>query len=1093
MSRESSLRERVGNGNLHDSFQKAMKPMNRMWNSWATTGALPVFAPALISLICSTTAVSANLLLDGSGFETGPDGWDVLAERFIQDPSNPTAEYIDVYDVATAPLDTVPEGSYFLSLHGDPWLQRHAVRWPMTALSPDTDYTFSVLVKGNIDAVTHDDCSKLGFYTDLRVTNGDASVLTNGGMRMISGDVTNCWSRLVFQFNTADIPVQARHPDGMYSFKLHFSTTRQQWSNEHDYQLYVDAVQLEEGASATPYSSPRTYDIGVDVQSVSLGDPLDERALRRYKLFEDTEPLNFRYWVHAEEGSPRPGPLGYRVVDAYELNENGRPEILIDMVQIPDPLDGIGTIEIDADDLKDGSGIYKLVVAAPLELITEELIFGILKPETPYMGADPNDVIFGAQLPHFRYLHMDRNHDGYDFNDRPECENAPTGTPACTTKRMIVMGPDPAVTFTLLKRLGIHHLRIKHLFLPAAIAPTTGLNGAWDATQTRWFAELANEHNMTIDAMIGDEIDVVEDLSKSNAAGYPAWMSPVAIGGPEGWEAFFEGNTRHYYELSQELAGLVEGWEVFNEPTSIRNNMPLEHLLHLDSLATSVFHTLDPGSRVVGFGLTGMSPRGLIASEEFPQGRDALFGEFIEAGGLNYMDVASIRFGNTVEMETYADSAYTHGLAMRLVYCGRALHTEVNRLIDAYDPANRGFPFWATETNIMAGSGYKKFNVTNAADIGSVGRRVDPHRDAARLVSQLFVNAAATGVERVFYFSFDNIEFSGIFNAPYRSLVDVYGSPRSAMMVAQNAIRLLSGAELVEQTLTESKSVILFFENLTEDVVVLFRPDPSLPPLPFELDEQAFVFDMFGNRLERPNLGPEPVFIVGRSVDPHEFTRNMERQIGAPRPQDASSPTLKFDAIPSVSPTRWDFECAPHIWLSQDDNLFDRNINLGKRFGDTTEYGVIISGEYSCGYNDDIPGVPTAIHSDFTVMSGLELKTTYRYLKQQVVAPSGYVREYLGIKDRDGTQEGVFLLATNDDNVTSDPRYRVEDFRIAWALPVAEGHLAVPEHTVDLMALLTENGFEVINGTEYLLDIVLYAWDEDAEIGVDNVFYTDTP
>ncbi len=1052
----------------------------------------PSLAGIALSLVCASTAFAENLLVDGSGFETGPDGWDVLAGRFIQNPLNPATEYADVAVLAGAELDTVPEGNTMLAVQGDSWMQRQTLRWPMVSLAPNTDYTFSVMVKGVIEGQPVEGCPGLGIYSELRVSNGDSNALTNSTMRMVSGTVASCWSQLVFQFNTGDIPAQLLHPESRYSFKLNFDSTKQSWSNEHPYQILVDAVQLEQGSAATPYQPAGGYDIGIDAMETVVGDPMDERALRYYKLFEQSEPLNFRYWVHATFGNPRPGPIGYRVVDAYRLNDSGRPEILIHHVFLPDPQDGIGTFEVPSEPLATGSGVYKLVVAAPTKGESEELIFGILKPQSPYMLADPDQIAFGAQVPNFRYLHMGRNFDGLDSNDLPECEGVSKGTPRCTTKRLFVMGPDPGITFTILKRLGIHHVRIKHVFVPVGYAPTDSIDGEWNLIQTRWFAETADQYDMGVNAMLGDDISEVEDLSNSAAVGYPEWMSPEAIEGPEGWDAFFEGNLQAYIKLTQSLPGLVEGWEAFNEPTSHRNNIPINRLIQLDSLATTIFHARDPGSKVVGFGLTGMSPRGLMYTEWFPQGRDALFGEFIRAGGLNHMDAASIRFGNTVEIETYPDSAYTHGLAMRLAYCGRALHTEVNRLIDAYDPDHSGFPFWVTETNYMSGSGYQKYNVVNAADYGSEGRRVDSHREVARLVSQMLANSMAIGVERVFYFSFENAEFSGIFNAPYRSLTDVYNSPRAALLAYYNVVRFLSGAKLVAQSYPESQRVYLFFENDTEDIVVVFHPDPSMPEVPFDIREPALIYDMWGNRLARPIMGTEPVFFVGRGIDPLAFVEDVEEQLSAPRIMAPPGPTLRFPNLPTVSPKRWDFECSAHMWLSYDNDLWGRNINPGRRFGDTTREGVIISGEYSFGYNDDLVGAPTAIHSDLTVMSGLELETDYRYLKQQLVAPAGMLREYLVIKDRQETQQGTFLLATNDDNVSSDPRYRIADFELAWADPI-EARLNVPLHSVDLVELLTENGFTVDDDTEYLLDIVLYAMDDNTEIGLDNVSFTATP
>ena len=1040
----------------------------------------------LLTLAAASAANSENLLVDGTGFETGQDGWEVVAYRFIQDPANPNTRYINAFDLESAPADTVPEGSYMLALKGDPWLQEHEVRWPMTALEPNTDYTFSVYTKGVIDGFPVSDCEPLGVSAELRVSNGDSDALRNSSMRSIEGGVRSCWSRLVFQFNTGDIDPQREHPEGKYSFLLVFNTTRQAWSNQRNYTIYLDAVQLEKGTAPSSYAAAGAYDIGIDVNPTEVDDPVEERALRQYKFFEEDEPLQFRYWVHAAPHQERPRFVGYRVLDAYMLEDNGTPKVWIDRQRIPDPGDGVGTFEIDAAALAGGSGVYRIVVGAPFEQVSETLIVGVLKPQSDYMNIDPEGIIFGAQVANYRYVHMSRNYDGYDGNDVPECADAPYGDPNCTTKRLLLAGPDPALSFTILRRLGINHLRIKHVYLPVGYAPISNINGTWDLTQVKWFTELAQSYGMHINAMLGDKADAIENPASEAVLGYPSWMSPTE----SGWNAFLAGNERAYRELANAVPGLVTSWEVFNEPTSSRNNFTVAQLIQLDSLATDVFHERDPGSRTVGFGLTGMSPRGLIPSGPFPQGRDALFGEFIRAGGLSAMDVASIRLGNTSELGVYPDSAYTDGLAMRLAYCGRGLYTEVNRLVDAYDPDHSGFDFWVTETNFMSGSGYPEYNIVNPVDYGPKGRRVDSAREVARLLSQSMTSAAATGVKRIFYFSFENQEYSGIFNAPYRSLVDVFGSPRAGLLAYYNVIRFLSGAHLVEQSLPDGKRVFLFFENGNEDIAVIFHPDPSWPAIPFTVEDPVLIFDMWGNRIQQPKMSPEPVFIVGRNIDPLGLARSIEAQMDAAVRSmgDASEPSLRFQQLPAVNGIRWDFECAPHMWLSVDNDLRNRTITVANRFDDDTRRGVIISGETSYGYNDDIPGTPTAVHSDFTIFTGEQLKTEARYLTEQIVATSGFLRQYLVIKDRAETQTGTFLLATNDDRVTTDPRYRIDDFDLRW-VNLPDSRFEVPTHDVDLMALLTENGFAVDNGTEYLLDLVVYAMDDAAFVGLDNVAF----
>jgi hypothetical protein len=1056
----------------------------------APLGARCAKSVLILALATLGTADAENLLSDGTGFETGQDGWEVMAYRFIQDPAKPGVRYINPFDLDAAPADTIPEGNRCLALRGDPWLQEHEVRWPMTELEPNTDYTFSIYTKGVIDGIPLSDCEPLGVSAELRVSNGDSDALRNNSMRLIEGGVRSCWSRLIYHFNTADIEARRLHPEGKYSFLLVLNTTRQSWSNQHSYTIYLDAVQLERGTAATRYGEAESYDIGIDVNPTQVDDPVEERALRQYKLFEEDEPLQFRYWVHAAPQQPRPRAVGYRVIDAYMLDDNGKPKVWIEQHRLADPDEGVGTFEIDAADLAGGSGIYKVIVGAPFDHASETLIIGVLKPQSDYMSIDPEGIIFGAQVANYRYVHMPRNNDGYDGNDLPECDDAPYGHPDCTTKRLLLAGPDPALSFTILRRLGINHLRIKHVYLPVGYAPISNPAGEWDLLQVQWFTELAHGYGMHINAMLGDKADAVEDPAAEAVLGYPAWMSP----GESGWEAFLAGNKMAYEKLSEAIPGLVTSWEVFNEPTSVRNNFTVEQLIQLDSLATDVFHVRDPGSRTVGFGLTGMSPRGLISSGPFPQGRDALFRDFIRAGGLSHMDVASIRLGNTSELGVYPDSAYTDGLAMRLTYCGRALYTEVNRLVDAYDPDHSGFDFWVTETNFMSGSGYQDYNVVNPADYGDKGRRVDSAREVARLLSQSMSNAAATGVKRIFYFSFENQEYSGIFNAPYRSLVDVFGSPRAGQLAYYNVIRFLSGAHLVEQSLPDGKRVFLFFENGDEDIVVVYHPDPSGPVVPFTVEQPALIFDMWGNRIQNPKMSPEPVFIVGRNIDPLALVRSIEAQMEAAVAMagDAGDPTLRFQQLPSVNGIRWDFECAPHMWLSTDNDLRNRTITVAKRFDDDTQRGVIISGETSYGYNDNIAGTPTAVHSDFTVFTGAQLKTAARYLTEQIVATSGYLRQYLVIKDRAETQTGTFLLATNDDRVTTDPRYRIADFDLHW-VDLPESRFDVPKHDVDLLELLSENGFEVDNGTEYLLDLVVYAMNDDAFVGLDNVAFVATP
>ena len=1084
-------------------------------------------ARALLGVAVSSFALSAqakNLLVDGTGFETGVDGWEIMPYRFMQDPEDPATSYPDGWDMVSANPDTVREGNFALALRGSSGTMRHEVRWASLELDANSDYVFTVWAKVVSDALGTRNCPKSGLHGTLRVSNGERDAIPPHAMRISADNVKTCWQPLVFLFNTADIIPGREHPDDEYALRMIFDASSLDWAEQGDYTVYLDAAQLEKASTPTDYVAAVKKDIGVDVVPAGPGATVAERALRYYKLFEWNEDIEIQYYVRTEEGQARPRQIGAQVFDGYLKDSNGDPLLLLDQIRGSDPGNGgIATISIDPADLVGGSGSYEIVVGSTDLRVSESVFVGVLARAGGFAPSDLGLNQFGVMVNNYRYSHRSTNKDGHPGNDRPECEGAEPGDGACTSDVLFLAGPDPELTFWLLSRMDVPHVRVKHVFEPSGFAPHDQIDGTWRLTQARWFAELAAKWDIKILAILGDDIEVIERPEEDTVWGYPSYMSPEAIPGAAGWEAFLAGNQRCWQELAGELGGLIYAYEIFNEPTSVRNSLPLANLGELAQLANQTFGALDPDALVVGYGLTGMSPRGLSHSDEYPQGRDVLFKEFIQMGALNTMDVGALRIGATSEVAAYVDSAYNEGLAMRLAYCGRSLKAEVDRLIRAYDPANVGKSFWITETNFVSESMYSRFDYVNSRDHGLLGRRVDPQRAVARMIQQQFHSIVAAGFERGYYFNFDNSQFCGIHNPAFRSLFDVYKSPRSSLIAFYTVAQQLAGAEFLSQVNPGRQRVYMKFSRGRYDLVVVYLLDPGARTFKFTTGKPTRNYDMWANQVSRPTLGVEPVYIWGRGLHMDSVIENIERQVAlvdagydpvevadafengydavkfaalsppSEEDGDEAGPNLRFKSLPSFSSTYWDFECPAQTWLGFNaPDMTDRVIKYANRFGEISDFGIVVSGEYTVGYQDDADGRQTGIHSDATVMLGAELFREYRYLKQQLLAPYGLTEAYVNIRDRDNTNVGTYLIATNDDSVTQDPRYRLEDFRRNWA-DMREKRANVPVHTVDLVELFNENGYLLNGSTEYLLDIIVFATNNRAELGIDNVEFSATP
>ncbi len=1052
-------------------------------------------AALLGAALCSPAALGAtNKLPDGFGFETGPDGWDVMPHYAFQDPADTTTSYPRGWRMATAVADTALEGDFCLALEGGPTLQYHDVRWAPVLLEANTDYTFSAYLKVESDYYGGG-CGQAGFGASFAVTNGFGTALTHQAMRDHDSDLTTCFERIYFHFNTADIQAGNLHPRSMYGFRLTIDTTQRSPTDTGEYTVYVDAVQLEKSAAPSAFLPPKPLDVGLDVIPAAADAPVAERALRHYKLFEESEALEFRCWVYARPGSQRPRGVGVRVEDAALRNADGSPLVLVERLRLSDPGQGVaGNFTLDHADLEAGSGIYRIVFGAPLEDESEELVFGVLHPAHPAAAVPAADHQFGVQLGNFKYLHRLVNEDGDPNNDRPECDGAETGDPECTVRVLYALGPDPNLPLWMIERLGIPHLRVKHVFHPKGYAPTDSLNGTWDLSYVERFVDTVNQYQIGILGMTGDDLHEVENLAAKTVNGYPGWMSPDL----QGWQAFCDGHLRAYQELAATLGNRVEAYEVFNEPTSIRNSMTAAKLAQLDQGSSDVIANAGLDVQVVGFGLTGMGPRGVNAAPDFPQGRDALFGEFIELGGLNAMDVAAMHVAVTSEIEIYPDSLYNHGLEMRLAYCARALKTEIDRLIEVGDPTNEGFPFWVTETSFLSGSVYPKFDIPGASDVGTAGRRVDPHREVARLMAQEFVNFVASGWQRAYYFNFDATLFVGVNNGVFRSLVDVYGSPRTALGAFYNVSQNLAGATFVERFESDAiKRVFLKFERGSDDIIVAYSLDAHFPDLPFQLSEPAIYVSMWGKQVINPELSPDPIFIHGPDLDLFGVASQIEEQAAAARAplslQDSDDPTLTFDHIPWTGKYQWDFECASHLWLGSEPNpedLNDRYIQFIQRFTDGLHRQMVPQGELFQGYTDEIDGVSTSVHSGETLFLGSDLLNHYGSLSEQVAALIGEVEQYLVISERGGINTGVYLYGCTDTTITQDPRYHLPLLDPAQ-VDLVERRLNVPAHQVDLVELLTEKGYLIDPAKEYLVDLVSYAVGDGAVFGIDAVYYHD--
>lgn len=1039
-----------------------------------------------------------NMLPDGSGFETGPDGWDVLGYRVFQDPGNPQTKYPRAFELISTASDSL-DGLCVLVLKGNPHLQMHEVRFPAMELHPDTDYALSIYAKV-VSEYFQGGCEPATFGASLTVTNGDGTALASNHMRDVSAALTTCWDRLYFHFNTADIDPGVSHPLNMYGLKLTIDSTKRSVTDVYDYQVLLNAAMFEVGTLPTEYEPSRDYDIGLDIIPAADDAPVTERALRHYRLFEEDEPLEFRYWIYAKPGLDRPSPIGYRVVDAYALNDNGKPLVFIKHRVLPDPGNGIaGNFTIDHADLEGGSGTYRVVVGAPLELVHDNLVFGILHPPHWSTELDPEQIAFGTQVGNFKYLHRMLNEDGDPNNDLPECEGAEPGDPLCSRRLLYAMGPDPNLPFWMLDRLGLPHMRIKHVFHPSGWAPIDTITGTWDLTFIDWFVDTAGQHDLQILGMTGDGLSEVENFRSLNVNGYPPWMSPKTYPDPIGWQNFLAGHERAFEELAAVVGDRVYGYEIFNEPTRLGNSITPERLVALNQVSTDILRDAGLSVKGIGFGLTGMGPRGVVRTPDFPQGRDTLFGEFIALGGLNAMDAAAMHLAVTSEIGDYPDSLYRHGLEMRLAYCGGALKTEIERLIDALDPVNRGMPFHVTETSFLSGSVYRKYNVPKSIDVGEGGRRVDDYREAARLVTQQFINILGSGWERGYLFNFDATLFVGVHNGVFRSLVDVHGSPRPALNAYYNVAQNLAGATLVERMEGENAIRIYYkFERGPGDVIVAYSLDASLPDLRFQLEDPVLYIDMWGNRMTTPKVGVDPIYIHGQNLDLLSISQQIEAQARASHGSDPlggkASPGLSFQRIPRVSKTWWDFECPAHIWLPfvpNPEDLTGRNVEYLQRFVDGQGRGLVLGGEFCMGYFDEFPNISTSVHSGETVLEGSELLTRYNNLCERVLVRNGHAEQYLVISDRAGSQSGVYLIGYSDTNLYSDPRYLLPEFSVEL-VDFDEKRIDLPLHRIDLVELLSDNGFFVIPGVEYLLDIVTFTVGAAAAIVIDDVCYTDS-
>lgn len=150
----------------------------------------------------------------------------------------------------------------------------------------------------------------------------------------------------------------------------------------------------------------------------------------------------------------------------------------------------------------------------------------------------------------------------------------------------------------------------------------------------------------------------------------------------------------------------------------------------------------------------------------------------------------------------------------------------------------------------------------------------------------------------------------------------------------------------------------------------------------------------------------------------------------------------------------------------------------------------MLEGEYSQGYTDTLASQSTSVHSGDTVFEGTELLNRYNHLREQILVRDGNAEEYLVISNRDGTQSGTYLIGYTNDNIYTDPRYRLPDFQPDQA-DFVEKRIALPVHTVDLVEVLTENGFFITPGVEYLLDLVIYVVDDSTAIVLDDIGYFD--
>lgn len=280
--------------------------------------------------------------------------------------------------------------------------------------------------------------------------------------------------------------------------------------------------------------------------------------------------------------------------------------------------------------------------------------------------------------------------------------------------------------------------------------------------------------------------------------------------------------------------GRATTYQVFNESLYTNYSLPatgghtVADYVRLLRLAHAAIKAEQPAAVVVG-GL------GVWADSNWTR-------DFVEAGGMQYLDVLDLHLYPRGRPEPYAESLGE--LRRRLVERGESK------------------PIWITELGCYADDDPPKTPM--AAAFGDAAMRRALHaseRDAAVWLVRFSTLVAAQGVERIFLHAGTCGEINGIDAGGV--LFEYGGTPRKMLPAIAVLSRLLPATATFDRTADLAETIKAYwFRTAAGAVAVAWAPDGRSRPVPLAADVKAF--DLMGNaQTANPlTVGREPVYLL---------------------------------------------------------------------------------------------------------------------------------------------------------------------------------------------------------------------------------------